>query len=446
MLAPVHKSRLLASASPLSGQPSQPGRIACAVQYGERLENMIHAELAFRRPRRWATLGAYSLIVGVSQMLWLNFAPLLTLVQHRYGVSELVASLLVLVFPLLYVVFSIPAGALTDARGYRFTAGLGALVMTASAFVRIFEGSFWPLLVGQIGIAVAQPYIVNAVSKLVADWFSPAQGAIATGLATMGMFIGMAAGMAVTPALVADFGLRAAMVVFASVTLASSIAFAIAVHPNDMAPPEPSAQLGAASGFGPLLRNRHLRLLFALSLLGLGVFNGLTTWLEQILAPRGIDAEQAGLIGGAILVGGIGGSVLIPALSDVTKRRKPFLLGCVALALITLYPLCTGDRYSLLLLTGALHGFFFLPSFALLLEMCSQIAGARSAGAATSLLMLTGNAGGVLVVLAMPLVKGQGTDFRASILLMTALLGLTLLLAFRAPETFAYSTSEAPAA
>ncbi|HWE27982.1 MAG TPA: hypothetical protein VHB97_08280, partial [Polyangia bacterium] len=65
---------------------------------------------ALHRPRRWAVLAAYTLVVGVSQLLWLNFAPLLTMVQTRYGVSELSASLLVLVFPLLYVVFSLSAG------------------------------------------------------------------------------------------------------------------------------------------------------------------------------------------------------------------------------------------------------------------------------------------------------------------------------------------------
>ena len=137
---------------------------------------------ALHRPRRWAVLAAYTLVVGMSQLLWLNFAPLLTMVQSRYGVSELSASLLVLVFPLLYVVFSLPAGALTDRRGYRFTVGLGALGMTVFAALRIWDDRFVVLLVAQMGIAVAQPYVVNGISKLVADWFSEGEGAIATGL------------------------------------------------------------------------------------------------------------------------------------------------------------------------------------------------------------------------------------------------------------------------
>ncbi|WP_224367930.1 MFS transporter [Hyalangium versicolor] len=401
---------------------------------------MASSHPAFLKPRRWAVLSAYTLVVGVSQMLWLNFAPLLTLMQTRYGVSELMASMLVLVFPLLYVVFSIHSGTMTDTRGYRFTVGVGALGMALFSCLRIIDSSFGFLLAGQVGIAVAQPYVVNGISKLVADWFSEEQGAIATGLGTMGMFLGMAAGMAATPALVETMGLRLSMVVFAAISVVAAIVFAVLVHPNTGVPEQGTA--GEATGLRPLLGNRKLVRLCWLAFLGLGVFNGLTTWLEQILAPRGIDAEKAGIIGGALIVGGIVGSVIIPAMSDLAKRRKPFLVACSAAALATMYPLCTSSHYGLLLLLACLHGFCFLPAFALLLEMSAQVAGARAAGAATSLLMLAGNVGGVVVIVAMPLVKGEGSDFRPAVVLMVALLALTTVLAMLAPETFSQAIAE----
>ena len=111
--------------------------------------------------RRWRVLAAYAAVLGVSQMLWLNFAPLLSYVQRRYGVNELWASGLVLVFPVLYVLLSVHAGRMTDRRGYRFTVGAGALGMTLFAAVRLFDTRFAWLFVGQLGIAVAQPYVVN---------------------------------------------------------------------------------------------------------------------------------------------------------------------------------------------------------------------------------------------------------------------------------------------
>jgi predicted MFS family arabinose efflux permease len=370
-------------------------------------------------------------VLGISQMLWLNFAPLLSLVQRRYGVSELAASTLVLVFPLLYILLSIPAGAWTDRRGYRFTAGLGALIMALGACLRIADASFWMLLLGQIAVAVAQPFVMNGLAKLVADWFDQRRGALATGLGTMGMFVGMAAGIAVTPALVEAQGLRAAMVIFAAVSVLGALLFAALVHPN---PARGGGTPPAAPRLWELLGRRDLLVLFALSFLGMGVFNGVTTWLEAILAPRGITAAQAGLIGGVMILGGIAGSVVLPAWSDRARRRRPFLILCAAGALLTIYPLGTGRSLPGLLALGATHGFFLLPALALLLESAAQLAGAEAAGASSSLLLLAGNAGGVLVVLAVPLVRGGAADFQRPVILMTALLALTLLLALRAPE------------
>src|SRR3954465_14677592 len=100
---------------------------------------------------RWFVLAAYALVVAMSQLLWLNFAPLLGMIQERYAVSETQAGLLLLVFPLLYVVLSTPAGALTDRRGYRPIVSAGAWLMAASSLLRIADQSFWLLLAGQIG-------------------------------------------------------------------------------------------------------------------------------------------------------------------------------------------------------------------------------------------------------------------------------------------------------
>jgi hypothetical protein len=49
--------------------------------------------------------------------------------------------------------------------------------------------------------------------------------------------------------------------------------------------------------------------------------------------------------------------------------------------------------------------------------------------------MLAGNAGGVVVVVAMEKVKGVGRDFEPAVLLLVALLAATLVLALRARET-----------
>jgi predicted MFS family arabinose efflux permease len=382
---------------------------------------------------RWWVLAAYAWLMGMSQLLWLNFAPLLGQIQARYGVSEFTAGLLLLVFPLLYVVLSLPAGALTDRRGYRYAVSVGAWLMAVSSAIRICDFSFWMLLLGQLGIAVAQPYVVNGVTKLVTEWFPQEQGAIATGLGTMGMFLGMAIGMATTPPLVEAIGLRGAMAVFAAVTFASAAVFSLSSHRRGaFAGVEGAPTVGEVRS---LLRDRRLLLLLALSAIGLGVFNALSTWLEELLKPSGIDAVQAGLVGGALIVGGIVGAVVVPILSDATRRRRPFLIGCLAVAPFLCWPLTRGGGFGAMSAVAFGLGFFSMPSFALMLDMCAQVAGAQRAGGATALLMLTGNAGGVALIALVPALKTDSGYERASVL-MVGLLALGVALAVLMPETF----------
>ncbi len=383
---------------------------------------------------RWVVLGLFMLVAGLSQALWLNYAPLLTTVQTKYGVSEGLASSLLLVFPLVYVLLSVFAGQLTDRKGYRFAVGLGAVLMAGFSCLRIHDGgSFWVLLIAQTGIAVGQPFAVNGISKLVADWFTPEQSAIATGLGTMGMFSGMAVGMAATPPAVEALGYQGAMIAFAVVSVVIAAAFVLVVRTNPEA--KPVVDVGPAPTLRSLLGNPKLRLLFAVAFLGLGFFNGLTTWLEPILAPNGFDAVKAGAIGGVLIVGGIIGAIVVPALSDWAQRRKPFLIGSVVLALIALFPVSTSHHEATVMACSFALGFFFLPAFALLLDMCATVAGEVAAGGATGLLMLFGNGGGVLVIIAMGVVKGDEPTFARAVYLLYGIVAAAIALALFVPET-----------
>ena len=384
---------------------------------------------------RWGILAAFSSVALISQMLWLNFAPILTQIQEKFGKDEATASLLILVFPLLYVVLSIPSGILIDRKGYRFSAALGAVIQAAFSFLRLFD-SFEAMLVGQIGIAFAQPFIVNGISKLASDRFDEDQGAIANGIGTMGMFIGMALALALTPILVEKFDLRSAMFFFSGISVLSTVIYLLVDKGTGLT----SESSSVTGSFGMLLKDKYLLLLFALAFIGLGFFNGLTTWLEKILQPAGIGPVDAGLIGGALICGGIAGSAVIPALSDKFRRRKPFVLSCLVFALAITYPLCTGGNFTVLVIEGALLGFFFLPAFALLPEMCSELAGEKHTGAATGLLMMAGNAGGVFVILSMEWVKGDAPSFYPAVLLLMALLGAAFIGAVISRETYGYKS------
>ena len=385
---------------------------------------------------KWVVLLCFALAAGMSQLLWLNFAPLLSQIEGLFNVPESKASLLILVFPFIYVLLSIHAGSLTDRKGYRYTLVLGSLIMAAFSCLRIYTLSFYLLLLAQVGIAVAQPYVVNSISKLVLDWFQKDQEAIATGLGTMGMFIGMALGMAITPPLFEELGLAKTMFVFSVMAWVVFFLCLFFVQPNPDSKSETELPEKFSAHFSKVIRNRELLYVFAIAFMGLGYFNGLTTWLEPILAPNGINSIQAGIIGGVLILGGIVGSAIIPSISDKMKQRKPLLLLCLIISALSVYPLTLSHSYPLALAIAAIQGFFMLPSFALLLEMCAELSGPKLVGAATGILMLSGNAGGVMVILAMEWIKGDSPTFTRSIHLLVGILALSFGLALRLKETF----------
>jgi predicted MFS family arabinose efflux permease len=293
--------------------------------------------------------------------------------------------------------------------------------------VRSFDSNFYMLVIGQTGIAIGQPYIINGISKLVSDWFDKESSAMATGIGTAGMLIGMAVGMGVTPALNESMGFTSMLWVFAGLSVVLTLIFIVFGKENNLVKGHAVAE-SAMDEIKLLLKNKNLVVLFVLWFFAFGVFNGLTTWLDKLITPNGLNAEEIGLVGASLIVGGIVGSLIIPVISDKIKKRKPFvILSCVA-ALTIIYPLCTMHSVTLIYILGGLLGFFFLPGYALLLSMCEEMAGIDKAGAATGVFMMSGNAGAVVVIALMPILSGEDTLWTKSIYLMLALMVVTLAL------------------
>ena len=121
---------------------------------------------------RWVVLAAYMLIAALTQLMWLTYAPISTQTQGLMGFEgEFPIVVLALVFPLIYIPVSIPAGIIIDRKGYRYAVMIGAVLTAGFSFLRIFSGSYVLVLIGMIGIAVGQPFVLNAITKLVSSWF-----------------------------------------------------------------------------------------------------------------------------------------------------------------------------------------------------------------------------------------------------------------------------------
>jgi cyanate permease len=158
-----------------------------------------------------------------------------------------------------------------------------------------------------------------------------------------------------------------------------------------------------------------------ISFVGLGVFNGVTTWIEAIVRPRGVGPEQAGTLGAVMLVSGVVGAVTLPAVSDRLRKRKPFIAYGLVFAVPGLAGLALARGFPLLCASAAMLGFFLTSIMPVGMQYASEIARPTPEGTSNGLIQLFGQASVVFVYL-MEALRGADGSFTAALLSACALL------------------------
>src|SRR5690606_31566607 len=176
--------------------------------------------------------------------------------------------------------------------------------------------------------AVGQPFLLNSITKVASRWFPVSERATASGLGTLAMYFGILLGMSLTPFLVNGRNIDGMLKLYGMVSMATAIIFFILARERPVTPPcrpDQEERALAIDGMRLLFRNRDFLWLMLIFFIGLGVFNSVTTWVENILSPRGFSAEQAGITGGLMILGGVVGALIMPILSDRFRKRVPFI-------------------------------------------------------------------------------------------------------------------------
>lgn len=346
---------------------------------------------------------AYAAVSASNQMLWLTFAPVTTGAARHYGVSVGAVGWLAQLFPLLYVVLALPAGRLLD-RSLPGWLGVGAALTAAGAVLRLAGGAFEFALAGQVLVALAQPFVLNAVTAMSRRHLRPADRATGIAISSAAIFAGMVLAFATGAAfggahLATLLWVQATASVLASLALASSL---VRQQTRPGGPTDPTGRpvaTGAAPGRAILLHlwsDPYVRLLVALVLAGFGVFVALTTWLQALLEPAGVSASWSGLLLLLMVVAGVLGSgLLAPRLVD--PPREPAFLGLsVVVAALGLLALAVAPGPWTALVVLVVVGALLLTDLPLILGLAERRAG-HAAATATGLLWLAGNLGGLLL-------------------------------------------------
>jgi Na+/melibiose symporter-like transporter len=222
------------------------------------------------------------------------------------------------------------------------------------------------------------------------------------------------------------------LMTYGVISAASALILLLFLRENPPSPPEhvtSGQRLRVSKSFGHILRQPDMKYLFPLFFIGLGVFNAVSTCIDQICQVKGLTIEQTGIIGGMMLVAGIIGALILPQFSDRYQRRKRFIILAMAGMTPGLAGLALFNDYTLLLISSFILGFFLLGAGAPVgFQYCTEITCPAPESISQGLLLFAGQISGILFILFMNI---AGTANALLVFFVLALINLGLSMALK---------------
>jgi len=381
-------------------------------------------------PYRWLVLAVFMLVNITIQILWISYAPITGPAAAFYGVDDLQIGLLSMSFMIAFIPLSIPVSWVIDTYGFRLAVGIGAIMMGIFGILRGMAGTNYTLVLwSTIGIAAAQPFLLNAWTKVPANWFALEERATAVGLVTLASLVGTALGMILTPIFMESISISTIQLYYgiaAAVTAVLFVTLSRETPPTPPCPPGKEVRALMLDGLKNALTVKAFWFGLAVSFIGLGIFNGVTTWIENIIRPRGFTPTDAGTLGALMIVGGVIGAVVIPALSDKYHKRQLFLFISFIGAIPGLIGLTFATSGTLLFISAFVLGFFLTSAMPVLMQYTAEVTHPTPEGTSNGLIQLFGQAS-VVFVFFMEALKNADGSFTPALVTASALLLLSIL-------------------
>ena len=134
--------------------------------------------------KRWLMLVLYASIAMTNFGMWLTYAS--TPSDHPFnGANAYLIDLLAVIVGFGYLIGAPVAGWMLQNHGLRLGMVVASVLNAAAGVLRwlgSLSGEYWPILLGQLLIGIAQPFFMSSAVQLSMDWFPPRERATATSL------------------------------------------------------------------------------------------------------------------------------------------------------------------------------------------------------------------------------------------------------------------------
>lgn len=388
-------------------------------------------------PYRWILLAFYSLITVAIEIQWLAFASITEVAKNYYQVSNLSIDFLSMIYMLVFIVGSIPASYYIDTYGLKKGLVLGAILTGTFGLMKALSGSnFTLVIIAQFGLAAAQPLILNAITKIGAKWFPLNERATVSGIGTLAQYIGIVIALVLTPFLINEhiegFYFKKMLMVYGIFSVVSALLVIILVKDPpqlDEVSENASIRISSKGSILHILRNKDMQLLILLFFIGLGIFNAVSTCIDQI-TPK-LSMEQTGFVGGVMLIGGIIGATTLPMLSDHIEKRKPFIVICMILLIPGIVGLSFFSSFLPLIISAFVFGFAIMSAGPIAFQYGAEVSYPATESMAQGILLLSGQISGIIFIIAF-----NGFGANPSMIAFIALAAFIMILSTRLKESY----------
>jgi MFS family permease len=383
---------------------------------------------------RWVLLLIFMLGNVSLQILWISYATVTLEAATYYSVGEFEILFLSTIFMITYIPVSFIATWFINRFGIRMGVGLGALINGVFGFLRALAGPNYVLvLFFTVMISLSQPFFLNSVSLLSANWFPESERTKATGLSINSQLLGIALGMVLTPILVVAYSFEVMLFIYGLYSLIIGIVFVILAR--DKPPTPPSIKLlkeddKVKGSLKLLLSNRMFWFLLIIFFVGLGAFNMITTYIELIVAPRGLSSIEAGNLGGIMLLGGIIGAQVLSILADKLRKRVLLIRISLLITVASFFLLSFATTTILIYVSGFLLGFGLMSVGPVLVEYAVEITVPAPEASSNGLLMVTGSISGIIFIMGFEKFTTPSGDYLPALIVLSILSLIAFILSF----------------
>ena len=379
---------------------------------------------------RYLLLTGFPLLVFASQVVWVTYSPVTTSVSSDLGVSKDAVGLLVMLFPILYILMAYPAGRLLDTR-FKESLITASVLFTLTGLGRLVAPEdYTAIFIGQVLAGIAQPFLVNGITPYASVYFEEERRPLAVSAGSAAMFAGMIVAMAVGGYVYSSWGVTGLSYYSAVLSVLGglwTIAMVFKVSPLG----EPMREhLPTLESIKRIAGTRIVWLFAGIIGMGLAILDILMTWIEPVLRPVGL-AGIAGTATALMLTSGVIGSAAMPSIVARKNRRKTFIIlaGLAGAVSYTVLSAWTNE----LLLYGllAVTGFMLMAGLPVIFEWVEKTTPLDRQGETIGVIMITGHIIAVLALaISTPLTSSTGPFF----LLLALLAGAAFILGLMLPS------------